>query len=79
MNTPEIPLGVPEKAEKLVDIRKLLTKHFGADWKEQQELELYKSVLDGTILTEGLADEPECDCFKLQEWAVDESEASLLL
>lgn len=79
MNPPEIPLGVPVKAEKLVDVEKLLTKHFGAAWKEQQELKWYKSVLDGTVLTEGQADEPECDCFELQEWAVDEPEASVLL
>lgn len=78
INPPEIPLGVPVKAEKFVDVEKLLTKHFGAAWKEQKELEWYKSVLDGTTLTEGQADE-QCDCFELEEWAVDEPAESLLL
>lgn len=38
--------GIPVKPEKLVDVKKLLTKHFGDEWVNREELSFYKNLLD---------------------------------
>lgn len=37
--SPDIPIGVPLKTEKVSDVDKLLTKHFGINWRSLPNLE----------------------------------------
>jgi hypothetical protein len=60
---PMIPIGVPVKAEKLVDVQRLLAKHFGDEWSSRAELQWYSSVLEAGGLSVGVSDECECSEF----------------
>lgn len=62
----EIPLGVPLKAAKIEDVKKLLRKHFGESWDTMAECSFYKNIVleNGT---EMLADNAETNMEDLQE------------
>lgn len=40
-----IMAGVPIKNAKIIDVKKLITKHYGEDWKSIPELKYYKKIL----------------------------------
>lgn len=55
------PLQVNVSALKLIDVNKLLCKHFGDNWKTElgsSQLKFYKNVLDQTTPGEGENEEP---------------------
>lgn len=55
------PLQVNVAALKLIDVNKLLCKHFGDNWKTElgsSQLKFYKNVLDETTPGEGENEEP---------------------
>lgn len=41
------PYAVPPKPKKLVDVKKLLDKHYGQDWSTLESLKYYKDLFDG--------------------------------
>lgn len=46
MNPKNVQYGFPVKTEKKKDVNNLLSKHFGESWKEMEQLNFYKEVLD---------------------------------
>lgn len=44
----ELQNKVPVKKEKLIDVDNLLKKHFGPEWRNNADLEYYRSVIDGS-------------------------------
>nr|CAD7256992.1 unnamed protein product [Timema shepardi] len=45
INPEPLPSQVPVKAEKIEDVKKLLNKHFGEGWDEQDGMDYYRQVL----------------------------------
>lgn len=62
MDIEQLPIGVKLKPEKMKDVDKLLQKHFGVDWKDQdrEDLQFYKAVFMEEDLPEA-TDELICD------------------
>lgn len=60
-----IPIGIPVKAEKLADVKKLLSKHFGEQWTELEELKWYCEVIESAEPSIDVNN--ECECFQLGE------------
>ncbi|KAJ4442245.1 hypothetical protein ANN_12111, partial [Periplaneta americana] len=64
---PLVPLRNKIKAEKLLDIKKLLQQRFGENWKNSDQLQLYVKVIDHE---EGPSDQceddeiVECECME---------------
>lgn len=58
-----LSLGTKLKNAKLNDVNKLLTKHFGCDWGQQDSLSFYKNVLEENNHQEDVAegDDPICE------------------
>ena len=61
MRSEPIQIGVSVKKDKLIDIDKLLKKHFGQEWVQNPALLFYKNVMSaaGEILEE--PNEPFCE------------------
>lgn len=55
----EINMGYPVKILKLNDIYKLLSKHFGEDWKSNETLAFYKNLSELTVDNHDNPDEHE--------------------
>lgn len=60
-----LPLNAHVKKEKLTDVDRLLQKHFGENWRELENLEFYKNIID-RISHEG-EDEAPMDCICEQQ------------
>lgn len=70
VNPLPIPLGVKLKPEKVKDVDKLLTKHFGNEWKTLESLQWFVSVINkNNDLFEENANncqqEAQCECIQL--------------
>lgn len=51
--TPSVAnIGVPIKKDKQVSITKLLQKHFGEDWQQEESLSFFKNVFDRSTAVE---------------------------
>ena len=60
--TPEqLRIGVPLKKEKVKDVKSLLVKHFGETWEEQDDLRLYKAVIEENEASNEDVNYLECD------------------
>ena len=44
-----VPLGVKVKSEDVKDVEKLLSKHFGPEWKTIENLQWYVALLERNI------------------------------
>ena len=42
-----LPIGIPVKQEKIKDVQNILRKHYGQDWRDQNNLVYYRELLDG--------------------------------
>ena len=47
MELERLPIGIPVKQEKIKDVQNLLRKHYGQDWRDQNNLVYYRELLDG--------------------------------
>lgn len=72
-----IPMGVPVKALKLRDVEKLLSTHFGNNWRDIESLEYYKRVVPSSqdLLKQNDNDDEEAP----EEQMCEEQEESQLL
>lgn len=61
VNPREIPIGVKVKQAKIVDIERLLSKHYGTQWKQIESLQWYKNVIDANDL-HSVNNNDECEC-----------------
>lgn len=58
-----IPESVKVQPAKLKDVQKLLEKHYGANWTENNQLKWYKNIIEnnGAAEPREAADDP-CEC-----------------
>lgn len=65
---------VPVKRAKLNDVANLLSKHFGANWREREDLVYYRSVIDGEedVINEVPNEDDSIDEEIVDEGIVDE-------
>nr|CAD7460410.1 unnamed protein product [Timema tahoe] len=45
LTLPLIPIGVPVKRQKIVDVKRLLDLHFGEGWEENPNLHFYQDII----------------------------------
>ncbi|KAJ4434380.1 hypothetical protein ANN_22940 [Periplaneta americana] len=58
INLSPIKIGIKVNPEKLADVRKLLSKHFGSEWKENPCLQWYSTVIQSSDKN---VDQPSAD------------------
>ncbi|CAG9789737.1 unnamed protein product [Diatraea saccharalis] len=60
----EMLLGVPVKSEKINDVSTLLSKHYGSDWKEINDLSFYRNIIyqPNININNAESEESYCEC-----------------
>lgn len=63
INPTELVIGVKVKPSKIIDVEKLLVKHYGENWKELQKLQWLKKIIEENDTKPELPKEAfHCDC-----------------